>query len=332
MRWILGIVAGFLFMAPPPTRADEATVGFHEVRGVDYEGVPLELAIWYPSATPAAPHRLGPFTQAVSLDAPVIGKDLPLVVMSHGSAGAPWSHYDTALALAVAGFVVVAPTHLGDTHTDRRRAAAVLDRIWHITGALDFMLSRWASYDTIDSHRIGVFGFSAGGFAGLVTLGGAPDFSRLMGHCQEHPAEFACATAAPVLAEREFLEAPPTTHRRDDRIRAAVIAAPALGFTFTPERLARVTVAVQLWRAGQDTVTPHPFHAEAVRQALPRPPHYRIESQAGHFDFLAPCTARLAAVADIICRESQGFDRAAFHDRFNREVVAFFRRELERRP
>lgn len=328
---ILGAFA--LLLVASVAHSGETTVGFREVKGVDYHGIPLELAVWYPSAGPAARHRFGPFTQTVALNAPIVGRGLPMVLISHGSGGAAWNHYATALALAAAGFIVVAPTHLGDTHTDRRRVAAVLDRVWHISGALDLMVSQWGSADSIDSRRIGFFGFSAGGFAGLVALGGAPDFSRVIAHCKEHPQEFVCTIAAPLLAEDGLLKGPATTHRRDERIRAAVIAAPAIGFTFTPERLARVTVPVQLWRVGDDTVAPHPFHADAVRQALPRPPDYRVVPRAGHFDFLAPCTATLTAVTSAICREAPGFDRAGFHELFNREVVAFFERELApRRP
>lgn len=327
---MLGTIAAILLGTPPLARASESTVGFREVRGVDYYGLPLELSIWYPSMSLQAAHRFGPFMQTVALDAPMVGKGLPMIVISRGSGGAPWNHYDTALALAAAGFIVVAPTHFGDTNTDRRRAAAVLDRVWHISGAIDFMLSRWGSIDSIDGHRIGFFGFAMGGFAGLVTLGGAPDFSRVIAHCREHPLEIACEIVEPLLAERQILDAPATTDRRDERIRAAVIVAPAIGFAFTPERLVRVTAPMQLWRAGKDTVTPHPFHAEAVRQAVPRMPDYRVEPQGGHFDFLAPCAASLATVAHVLCRETAGFDRAAFHDRFNREVVAFFERELMR--
>lgn len=226
---MLGTIAAILLGTPPLARASESTVGFREVRGVDYYGLPLELSIWYPSMSLQAAHRFGPFMQTVALDAPMVGKGLPMIVISHGSGGAPWNHYDTALALAAAGFIVVAPTHFGDTNTDRRRAAAVLDRVWHISGAIDFMLSRWGSIDSIDGHRIGFFGFAMGGFAGLVTLGGAPDFSRVIAHCKEHPLEIACEIVKPLLAERQILDAPATTDRRDERIRAAVIVAPAIG-------------------------------------------------------------------------------------------------------
>jgi predicted dienelactone hydrolase len=51
-------------------------------------------------------------------------------------------------------------------------------------------------------------------------------------------------------------------------------------------------------------------------------------AHAGHFDFLAPCPPALAHIAPPICSSAPGFDRAAFHQEFNRDVVAFFARTL----
>jgi len=67
-----------------------------------------------------------------------------------------------------------------------------------------------------------------------------------------------------------------------------------------------------------------PWYAEAVRQALPLAPDYRVVPGAGHFDFLAPCSDKLARIAPPICASRPGFDRAAFHRQFNAAVVGFF--------
>jgi hypothetical protein len=55
---------------------------------------------------------------------------------------------------------------------------------------------------------------------------------------------------------------------------------------------------------------------------------------AGHFAFLAPCSDALAAAAPGACIDALGFDRVAFHEQFNREVVTFFKEHLSapRRP
>ena len=115
---------------------------------------------------------------------------------------------------------------------------------------------------------------------------------------------------------------------RDPRIRAAVIAAPALGFAFGREGLKHVGLPVQLWRAEDDHILPNPDYAEAVRIALPTSPEFHLVANADHFDFLAPCSSLLRQFAPQICVSAPGFDRTAFHETFNREVVRFFREKL----
>jgi predicted dienelactone hydrolase len=114
----------------------------------------------------------------------------------------------------------------------------------------------------------------------------------------------------------------------DRRIRAAVVAAPAIGFTFRGAGLRNVHLPIQLWRAEDDHILPSPDYAEAVRDALPHPPEYHVVPGADHFDFLAPCSEALASAVPVICQEQGGFDRAAFHRMFNQDVVRFFEQTL----
>jgi predicted dienelactone hydrolase len=61
----------------------------------------------------------------VARGAPVSGDALPLVVISHGNGGGPASHADLALALANAGYVIVAPIHSGDNYADQSAVGSV---------------------------------------------------------------------------------------------------------------------------------------------------------------------------------------------------------------
>jgi predicted dienelactone hydrolase len=45
---------------------------------------------------------------------------------------------------------------------------------------------------------------------------------------------------------------------------------------------------------------------------------------------MAPCSDALANVAPMICMSEPGFDRAAFHQSLDAEVVGFFQRALAR--
>lgn len=302
--------------------------GFQQGVAADPSGKPIVIGIWYPSQALAKLVSMGPMTMTVAIDAPVNGKALPMVVMSHGTGGSYLGHFDTAIALADAGFVVVALNHTGDNHADHSRSVDVMDRPRQVSRVIDHMLSTWGARAAIDPQRIGMFGFSSGGFTTLAIIGGVPDFRKIGPMCSEHPGDFACQ----LLAGSDSPVVPPATAAvADARIKAAVVAAPALGFTFSPDGLKNVKVPVQLWRAENDTVVPHPRYAEAVRLALPTAPDYQVVSQAGHYDFLAPCSAALAALAPAICTSSAGFDRSAFHVDFDAEIVRFFAKTLDNR-
>ncbi|MBU1361555.1 MAG: dienelactone hydrolase [Gammaproteobacteria bacterium] len=297
--------------------------GFQHGRAADPEGKPLEIGIWYPSEDAVRPVTMGPTTMSIAVDGVARGKALPLVVMSHGTGGSFMGHYDTAIALADAGFVVVAVTHTGDNYADASRSVDVMDRPRQISRVIDHMLSTWAGHASIDPARIGMFGFSSGGFTALVNIGGVPDLSTIGPMCRQYPDDFACRLVARTGSPMA-VPPMPATSRVDRRIKAAVVAAPALGFTFSPDGLKNVTVPVQLWRAANDDVVPHPRYAEAVRLALPQAPDYRVVPDAGHYDFLVPCSDALASIAPLICKSAAGFDRAAFHASFDAAVVSFF--------
>ena len=194
-----------------------------------------------------------------------------------------------------------------------------------ISAVIDFMERDWIA-GAVDPARIGAFGFSSGGLTVLIAAGARPDLTRIGPHCAAHPGYFDCrlvlAHHVTVPAGTKPLSAP------DARVRAIVAAAPALGFTLADGGARDVRVPVQLWRADADQILPAPDYADAVRAALPVAPEFHTVAGAGHFDFLAPCSAALARVAPPICSDPPGFDRAGFHVGFNRAVVLFFTRTL----
>jgi predicted dienelactone hydrolase len=299
--------------------------GFQHGGAANPEGEPLDIGIWYPSSAAAQATQVGSRSMPVAVNGAVLGKALPLVVISHGSSGSFLGHFDTAMALADAGFVVAAFTHAGDNYADQSRSVNIMDRPRQISRVIDHMLRSWNGRAAIDPARIGVFGFSAGGFTALVNIGGVPDFSKTDDVCRQHPGDFACQLLAKNKPSNVLS---PSSTSVEPRIQAAVVAAPALGFVFAPDGLRKVKVPVQLWRAENDALLPQPRYAEAVRLALPQAPDYHVVPHAGHFDFLAPCDKAQAARSPDICASAPGFDRAAFHVHFNAAVVDFFRKTL----
>ena len=121
-------------------------------------------------------------------DCPVTGAKLPLVIFSHGRGAWFGAHHDTAEALADAGFVVAAINHPGDNGNDLSRRddlSVFASRPVDMVRLLDFMLDDWKDKAVIDPTRIGFFGFSKGGYTGLVLIGVTLDFERFAKFCKE---------------------------------------------------------------------------------------------------------------------------------------------------
>ena len=311
---------GMLMLAASPALA----VGYERVMVPDPDGAALETGIWYPSDAPASSQPVGLFRQTVAAGGAIAGRGLPLVVMSHGTGGTFEGHYDTALALAQAGFVVAAVTHTGDNYRDQSQFGRLEGRPRHIKVLIDYLLASWPRHDAVDSKRIGMFGFSAGGFTALVAIGGTPDLSRVAPYCAAHPDEWSCR----MRRERNVAMPDRPVWVHDPRIVAAVIAAPAAGYTFPAEGLAAIRAPIQLWRGDSDEILPHPNYAQTVFDRLAAKPDYRVVPNAGHYAFLAPCVPALAAIAADVCTDPPGFDRDAFHRELNAAVVAFFKAKL----
>ncbi|WP_425991638.1 alpha/beta hydrolase family protein [Brevundimonas sp. TWP2-3-2] len=255
----------------------------------------------------------------------VDGSPRPLVVISHGNSGWYRGHSDTAEALTEAGFVVAALTHPGDNFQDQSRGLRLTGRAPQLSALIDYMTGTWVGPVEIDDTRIGAFGFSAGGFTVASIIGGVSDAGAIQTHCAAQPEVFVCRLVA-MFGGLDLANWRPGT--RDARVKAAVIAAPAFGLSFTDESLAAINVPVQLWQAADDQILPSPYHAEPVRDRLGGSVDYHRVENAGHYDFLTACAPEMRAAVPELCTSAPGFDRAAFKASFNAEVVRFFREAL----
>lgn len=314
------IALTLLVVAPACARAQAIAV--EDATAPDPADRPLTIRIWHPARLESA--------------APV-----PLIVISHGTGGSLFGHTDTAFALARAGFVVAAVSHTGDNYQDQSYVALgthLMGRPRHISRVIDYVTEDWSGHTHVDGDLVGVFGHSAGGFTALVLAGGTPDMSLGEAHCREFPDAWDCA----YLRRHGFdfsraPQWPPSAWQHDARVKAAVVAAPAVGYAFMPDRLSRVNVPLQLWAAEHDSVVDD--SPAIIGRLLPRPPDYRVVEGASHFSFIAPCSERQAAAAEAAtrtgesnyCADPDGFDRVAFHREFNAAVVEFFVATLSRR-
>lgn len=312
---VVALVAG--------ARRVDHPVGMQMARVETSDG-PVAVALWYPtSARPWPTTFVAGQLLEVAKDGPVKGEGLPLVVLSHGNGGSALGHADLAMALADAGYVVMAPTHAGDNFADPSRQASPAlfsQRARQLRATVDFALDGWSGAPSIDANRVGAFGFSAGGFAVLTLAGGRPDMGLIASHCTQSP-EFICevlrSTGSPLIEGADGAG----EFQPDPRLRAAVVAAPGLGFTFANGGLSGVRIPVQVWSGDQDKAVPYSSNSEVVERELGQLAESHRVAGAGHLSFLAPCGL---IGPPPLCGDAPGFDRQAAHAAMNASILAFF--------
>lgn len=288
----------------------------------------LKAAVWSPCREPVGEVKLRTMTLPATQDCALAGDKLPLIVISHGYGGGFPGHHDTAEALADGGFVVVAldhPVDAGSSGMSRADTlAAFTERPADIKRVIDYMLNAWPDHAKLDPERIGFFGFSRGGYTGLVVAGGNPVLRKMMALCPE-------SSQNPSCAELRRGEIPTSAFAHDARVKALVVADPAFGPLFDPDGLKDVKIPIQLWASalsGEDRTGGEVTldYVSTILRDLPVKPDFHLVQNAGHFAFLPPCTPDLAQKRPNICTDRPGFDRGAFHTEFNAAALAFFRK------
>jgi predicted dienelactone hydrolase len=132
---------------------------------------PLDTLIWYPAVP-------GTGTQEPLgwRDADVYPKQFPWIVFSHGSCGRPRESSYLTMALAGRGFIVVAPSHTGNTAADPDCVAnfgdSLANRVPDVRFIIDSILAENANSSSRFAGRLraddlGMMGLSFGGYTTL---------------------------------------------------------------------------------------------------------------------------------------------------------------------
>ncbi|WP_273233330.1 MULTISPECIES: alpha/beta hydrolase family protein [Pseudomonas] len=302
-------------------------VGLHRLTledPVDHQ--PMSAVAFYPSWVKRGDTHIDLFRIAGREDTPPAPGRFPLIVLSHGNGGSPLAHHDLATALAHRGFIVLAVQHPGDNVDDQSRIGRfsnLYGRPMQLSAAIDAVGQDKLLGDEVDSRQVGVIGYSAGGESALILAGGHPELQHLRQYCEKQPDDAeACERAASLAIDDDVVEAAP-----DSRVRSLLLLAP-LGLMFGRQDLADVQVPVLLYAGAEDHLLLPAENAAALARRLPGPADYRVVPGAGHFVFMAPCSAEMREAAPQLCDDGEGVDRMAVHDSLNSEAVRFFSQTL----
>jgi predicted dienelactone hydrolase len=302
----------------------------------------LRLLVWYPAPASAAEKPLpggkafAPGQAATAAPWADAARH-PVVLLSHGFGGAGRQMTWLGTALARAGYVAIAVDHPGTNGVDGitpEGAYAPWERAGDLAAALDFALADPALAPHLDAARIGVAGFSMGGFTGALLVGARADLAAFNAFCagpardaicdrqQEFPLDYreaAGVLAAPALAP---IAAREHADLADARVRAAFLIDPALVPALDQNSLANVRVPVAVLYGTADPIAPPTsnamplLHGIADAQAIALP-------GVGHYDFLSECGPAGAKVAPAYCGGNPGA-RAQTHATTVAAMLRFF--------
>lgn len=303
--------------------------GFTLLRAVDPDG-PIPCALWYPTHSPSTPVTQGVYVFDIAKKASPGEGPFPVVVMSHGSGGTRFGHCKTAEFLAQNGYIVLAPEHpknnffddsgVGSAHTYQYRSR-------HLKSALDCLLDHRDWEKLIDKDRISIFGFSLGGFTALTAVGARPYVTGLARHIRQNREYDPVFSGYEVIVRDGVTEGYlPTTP--DPRYKAGIALAPVGGGLFPRDSLKDISVPVQIFRAEQDMILRHPFHAGEIRDNLPHGCDYHITQKAGHFSYLSPMREEVHTELGELANDLPGFDRVAEHHKIHGLILEFLQKAL----
>lgn len=305
--------------------------------------------VFYPSAPSTAITWIGPYELHAKRGAPAIPGAKPLVVISHGHGGSDLGQHDLAVYLANHGFVVATLQHPKDNDKDTSGAgtpAVMIGRPIQVKATISMLLHDPHWNALINPDKIGVAGFSIGGYTALMLVGAVPRFTRLIIFCKAHPDNQNVCTPFRELktqlekrgwaSAKQYLSNMQGQLDRwgnpdDPRVKAAFAMAP-WSLVFDKAGLASINRPIYLYDGADDKFQPLRYNTLHIAPLIKTLVGIKLIPHAGHFVFLAPCSAKLAKAAPRICTDPPGVNRVVVHRQINADALAFFRGTLHVLP
>jgi len=299
---------------------------------------PIRTHIWYPADGPPGRLEWSPLMRPANVvkNAPPAGGPRPAVMLSHGTGGSVWHLGWLAEGLVAEGYLVVGVEHHGNTAVDKYLPEG-FTRVWDRPRDLSRVLDVLADDKLIDAGRVGVAGFSLGGYTALALLGARLDADRYRSMLEgrldiEPPAEFpdlldslhARVDAAELAGWPEEAAAPVD----DPRIRAAYALAPALSELVDEASLTAIDRPVTVRWGGADENAPPAENGQRVSELIPGADGRSVGERVGHFAFIAEATEAGRAELPELFVDPPGVDRGAVHAGVLADAVAFFNGRL----
>lgn len=234
----------------------------------------LKTVIWFPEQKSTGP------------------TSYPLLMLSHGAnstaEGTDW----IGKPLAAAGYIVVAPQHIGDSTEEMPQGMRPLSdwNMWErpadISIVLDYILKDSLLGRHVQKEKIGAIGFSLGGYTVLATGGAQLDMdafkknSVIPDFVKETIEKYNKLIAVDTVLQQSLTRA--EKNYRDPRIKGIFVLSPAIGDGFTRKGLKKVKVPVMVVVGEQDYTTPKETNAFVYAKGIKKAGLQVLPGEVGH--------------------------------------------------
>jgi predicted dienelactone hydrolase len=262
------------------------------------------------------------------------------VLQSHGSTSVNLSLAWLGAYLAEHGYIAAAVNHHGNTGAEGQLLSQGFMAPWERAGDLSALLDRMLADPKFGSHidqsRVFAAGHSAGGATVIMLAGGQFSGDEIAKFCASKAADASCEPRG--LIEKAIAEfaklrtSDPAVQAsfaraahsfRDERIRAVVAMAPAVGPAFTEATLRAIKTPVFIVTAKEDGVTPPRTNSLRFARFIPDARLLTVPGNANHFTFGSDCTDEGRRALES-CRDGAGPDRPQVHELIAERVLKFF--------
>ena len=260
----------------------------------------------------------------------------PLIIMSHGTGGSRFTLEWLAQALVKEGFIVAAVDHWGNTFDNKIPVEFVKpwERPLDISFALTSLLNNAELKPIIDTSKIGVAGFSFGGYTVIALAGGIIDYDALINYYKtigkkeietpEMPGTGKFLYDVKLLNQMKNVPA-----LKDKRIKAFFAISPALGSGFLKRKQVNaIDKPVYIIGTKSDSLAPVKTNARHYHHLLTGSTYFEFPGKTGHYVMLPEANHFVQKENPLFFTDAEDVNRHEVHSEVEKMAINFFKEKL----